>query len=661
MRKIFILLPLFFLNYSYSSDKLNISLIRENAAKTFQIISTPDLDRDLKVDQIGAFFNFLTSQCEINCDELIVELKRINNSFNFQKIEDEYKVLINKHNIPSEITNHTDKLLLSLNNSEFLEQFQEFFKKSDSKQLKYRINTSIEMLRYLVAIEELTLIEYFKKEDAFEKALLVQKSILNYKKQITAIVSIGKIVTKYADDFSEIPAKEMKSIVNSINDLGVFYMKIAQSISNNQLLFEKEQRSFLKHFQDDIKPMEAHEVIDVIVEEFGKHPSEIFLDFDAKNPLATGTIAQTYQAKIKTLFGTKEIIIKVQRPGLKKVLNQNKKLNLVIVKAFKILGDQEIAPFIDFIAEQIIGLSDAFEMELDFRKEKKALQRFKSFFTFNRKIIIPKVFGDYSTKRVLTMEKIKGSNIDTYIKEFQGVNNKKVRKVYDVLLSSFLKQTFLLGELHADMHPGNILVTDKQKIGLIDFGQTFETKGLLTKPIQLFYGLLTGDSFLVANALMDSAKLGRKFNKVKFQEMINEELLEKGLKPTSLIKLLMDKDNIRESHNSEAVFEALREILNKSIKRYDYLPSSKFFQLARTTTPVISTLIEMANILDEKAIQKKLIFTALTYSPIILTSFLKNSFSLKLKRLIASVRSKTNEFKVNCERFFDISLGKIKL
>ena len=199
-------------------------------------------------------------------------------------------------------------------------------------------------------------------------------------------------------------------MVSSINKLGLFYIKMAQSISNLSFLLKGEVVTPLKVFQDAVTRMPPEEVIATVIEEFGQHPNALFVDFDAAKPFKVASMGNTY---IVTPRGeTRPIFFKVQRRNLSESLQQNRRLNALLLKTIAVFTPQPLAPVLDFVAAQVTGMEDAIEKETDFRIEARNLRRFRRLFMFQSGVRIPKPYRKWTTKHCIGMELLPGKNID---------------------------------------------------------------------------------------------------------------------------------------------------------------------------------------------------------------------------------------------------------
>ncbi len=277
-------------------------------------------------------------------------------------------------------------------------------------------------------------------------------------------LSLGKRIITFKKG-AESLKKDKRSIAERarmvLEELGPTFIKLGQILSARSDLLPPD---FLREFnklQDAISPFPFPAVEKIITEDFGSTPAQLFSDFE-ETPLAAASIAQVHRA---SLSDGRKIIVKVQRPGI----------------ASQIKADLDILFFLAPLAERHIprshlynpvGMVEEFattlRRELDFTVEAGHTDRFYRIFEEDDTIRIPQVYWDLTSKRVLTLERIKGIKVnDLESLDKAGLDRKKIAAQG---VNIFLKQVFEQGFFHADPHPGNFLVLDNEVIGLVDFG-----------------------------------------------------------------------------------------------------------------------------------------------------------------------------------------------
>lgn len=246
-------------------------------------------------------------------------------------------------------------------------------------------------------------------------------------------------------------------------ELGPTYIKFGQILSTRPDLVPVDFIKELSKLQDNVPSSPFSEVSKIIESELGAPPEDIF-EFFEKAPLASASIGQVYRA---TLKDGEEVAVKVQRPGIKKIIE----VDLEIMLHLATLMERHIE---EMSLHQPVKIVEEFartlEKEIDYTIEATSMERISRNFLNDLTIYIPKVFRDTTTESILTTEFVKGikvSEIDCL--EKAGLDRKLITiRGADIVLKQIIKHGFF----HADPHPGNIFVLPDNVICLLDFGMT---------------------------------------------------------------------------------------------------------------------------------------------------------------------------------------------
>jgi ubiquinone biosynthesis protein len=247
----------------------------------------------------------------------------------------------------------------------------------------------------------------------------------------------------------------------SLEELGPTYIKLGQILSIRPDLVPVDFIEELSKLQDKVPAYPFSDFKHIISEEFGKPAAEVF-EYLEETPLASASIGQVHRARLK---GGEEVAVKVQRPGIAKIIE----VDLEIMLHLATLMERHIEELSLHKPVRIVEeFAKSIEKEMNYTLEANNMERMASHYLSNKYIYIPKVFKEYTTRRVLTTEFIYGIKVSDLTKlESSGLNRKIIcNRGADILLS----QIFIHGFFHADPHPGNIFVLPKNIICLIDFG-----------------------------------------------------------------------------------------------------------------------------------------------------------------------------------------------
>jgi ubiquinone biosynthesis protein len=273
-----------------------------------------------------------------------------------------------------------------------------------------------------------------------------------------------------------------------LNDLGPTFVKLGQILSTRGDLLPAEFIDELAMLQDHVEPIPLEQVHAQLRESLGNDVQELFAMIDP-TPLAAASIAQVHRAVTKE---GDEVVVKVQRPGLSERIDSD----LTVLRS--------LARLLEAVVEETgiytpTGIVDEFDKaiheELDFVNEASNIRAFLANHEDRPYLKIPKVYDELSSRKVLTMEFIRGVKIS----QAQLTDEDRKLLAKNIVEGSF-RQLFEDGLFHGDPHPGNILLMEDKRLALLDFGVV----GRLTKPMQETLVMLC-----LAVALKDSESVAR--------------------------------------------------------------------------------------------------------------------------------------------------------
>ncbi|MBS3162382.1 AarF/ABC1/UbiB kinase family protein [Candidatus Woesearchaeota archaeon] len=266
-------------------------------------------------------------------------------------------------------------------------------------------------------------------------------------------------------------------------EAGGAFVKLGQMLSLRSDLIPQEYCDEFSKLQDSVKPFPMYQVRKIIQEEFGKSINKIFDEFD-ETPLAAASVGQVHRAKLKT---GEIVAVKIQRPDIKKVFESDIDLMYFIAEE----AEKHWPDFKVFKPKEMVKQFQEYTIkEMDYQAEAKNIDVFYNHYKYHTHIKIPKVFWDYTTKRILTMEYIDGRKISVI--DDLGVEQKK--KIAMLVYKSMLTQVLEMRVFHADPHPGNIFWTKDAKVAFLDFGIVGRLSPDMAENVELMLiGLVKGD------------------------------------------------------------------------------------------------------------------------------------------------------------------------
>ncbi len=249
-----------------------------------------------------------------------------------------------------------------------------------------------------------------------------------------------------------------------LTKLGPAYIKIGQALSTRPDLVPPVYLEELTRLQDQLPPFPNEIAYQFIEEELGAPPQEIYAALSPE-PIAAASLGQVYKGKLKT---GEEVAIKVQRPDLRERIT----IDLYILR--RIAG--WVQKNVKRVRSDLVGildeLGDRIFEEMDYIHEGENAERFFQLYGHIKDIYVPKIYWEYTNRRVLTMEWINGTKLtQTAEISAQGID---ARYLIGVGVQCSLRQLLEEGFFHADPHPGNLLATPDGKLAYLDFGMMSE-------------------------------------------------------------------------------------------------------------------------------------------------------------------------------------------
>lgn len=246
-------------------------------------------------------------------------------------------------------------------------------------------------------------------------------------------------------------------LCDTFERLGTAFVKLGQMLSIRQDMLPPDYVEAMQSLQDEVKPFPVEVAVSIIEKELRRPIGEVFSLFET-TPHAAASIAQVHRA---TLFDGLEVIVKVRRPGIQRLVAQD----LAILRGLLRIVLPLVPPLQHYEPIRLIRDIEAnMRQEMDFNLEARNIRRFGRFFEQAPLILVPQVVEGLHTEAVLVQAYCEGVRVDHFDDPIDGP------VLAEAFVEAYLSQWFVFGHFHGDPHPGNVLITPDHRICLIDFG-----------------------------------------------------------------------------------------------------------------------------------------------------------------------------------------------
>ena len=341
--------------------------------------------------------------------------------------------------------------------------------------------------------------------------------------------------------------KNALKIVEGSHELRGAFLKLIQMLSMRSDLFPMEVLDILAVVQSSVPPMDYDLIRAQLENELGKEPEQLFRRFD-KNAFAAASLGQVHRAQLQS---GAEVVVKVQYPGVEETVEQDLKNLKALLSALTLILRDVMRQNFD-ATELYQEMEERLREELDYVNEANNIAIFQRLFAGDDEVIIPRVYPDFSSRRVLTLEFIEGYKFNEVLAP--GVDRELKDWVAVKYFEITWRQICSFGVLHTDPHPGNYLITYHPKIAILDFGS-----------VRLFPDEIRAGYRLLAQAILerDEKTMARCFLELGY--------LDPGDDPAPLFRIMylifepVLEDRLYDPRDFHAV-EKAREVTNISLQ-----------------------------------------------------------------------------------------------
>ncbi len=247
----------------------------------------------------------------------------------------------------------------------------------------------------------------------------------------------------------------------ALTELGPTFIKLGQVLASRPDLVGANLADELKRLHSTVPPVPAQKIRETLIEELGSRFESEIVDFD-ETPIATASIGQVHRGM---LADGREVVIKVQRPGIEDIM----RCDLDVLTGLAQLAER-VEGLAAFSPESVVKqLVPVLRRELDFSRERQNLELFAELLKNKPEVCIPVPIEPLCTRRIIVMTRVPGMDLSR--SHAQEKFRPEVRQtIARTITETYMQMLFVHGLFHADPHPGNLMVTAEGNVGILDFG-----------------------------------------------------------------------------------------------------------------------------------------------------------------------------------------------
>ena len=251
------------------------------------------------------------------------------------------------------------------------------------------------------------------------------------------------------------------SLADDLEAMGPTYIKLGQLLSTRVDLLPPTYTEALTRLQDDVAPFPFEEVKQIVEDELGFSIRHGFESFD-ETPLAAASLGQVHRAVLRS---GREVVVKVQRPGIREVVRDDMEL---LGSLAELADDHTEVGRRYGLGQLLTQFRRSLAGELDYQREAANLRRLRELTASYPHLVVPEPVDDYTSSKVLTMDHLPGRKVTDV--GALGLLDVDGGPLVQELFEAYLRMILVDGFLHADPHPGNVLLMPDGRLGIIDLG-----------------------------------------------------------------------------------------------------------------------------------------------------------------------------------------------
>lgn len=328
------------------------------------------------------------------------------------------------------------------------------------------------------------------------------------------IVKVSGLDETLEAEHHNIDKAKIDQLPKDLEDLGPTYVKLGQFLSTRSDMLPIEYIEVLQRLQDNVKPFTYAEVEKIVNDELAVRISKAFISFE-EIPIGAASLGQVHRAVLRD---GRNVVVKIQRPNIKEEVMEDLD---VFVEIAEFLQNHTDTGKKYLLEDMMNEFRKSVLRELNYKNEQQNLITLAANLKEFKNIIVPAPIDDYTTSSIITMDYINGAKV-TSIGPLRKLElNGKV--LAEELFRAYMKQIVIDGFYHSDPHPGNIFLTDDDRIGILDLGMVgYVSAEMQLNLLRILLAIGDGRGDDVAQYSMQIGKESDNFNKDTYKQNITE-------------------------------------------------------------------------------------------------------------------------------------------